>query len=467
MKKHLYKFETTLWLFIKAILYLSLMGAFVKIMGRESIGLTRLSRMLGVTVVTFSVVGLLFMNVYGRYDVGRRKSKPIIYSLVLSAACADIVTYLQLMIMRTNVPDVNQFRIKGLGLLCIAFGVQVLIIVFSAYAGNWLFFTIHRPEKCCIITSSQESLDEIVFAIEKYKKQYKISSVLDYRSNKVKKHIRDAETVFVYDVPAEARTDIMRWSYKYKVNVYFNPEIEDIMEYNAKQYSLDDVYLLNKNVKSLTIEQRVMKRLLDIGLSILFGVISFPLWFGGMIAIKLHDGGPVLFKQERATINGRRFQVYKLRTMKQNVENYSSTKEDDRITKPGRFLRKTRIDEFPQLWNVLKGDMTFVGPRPEMIKNVESYTEELPEFKYRLRMKAGLTGYAQIAGKYNTSPKDKLIMDMMYIEQFSILRDIQLIFQTVIVLLKSDSTEAFDKKREHCKYRFEKYENKTGGQKGK
>ena len=117
------------------------------------------------------------------------------------------------------------------------------------------------------------------------------------------------------------------------------------------------------------------------------------------------------------------------------------------------------IDELPQLWNVLKGDMTFVGPRPEMMKNVETYTEELPEFKYRLRMKAGLTGYAQIVGKYNTTPKDKLIMDMMYIEQFSVLRDIQLIFQTVIVLLKSsDSTEAFEKKKKKCEFKFKKEE---------
>lgn len=457
MKKHLHKFETTLWLFIKAVLYLSMMVVFIKVLGRESIGLTRLSRMLGVTILTFSVVGLLFLSVYGRYDVGRRKSKPIIYSLVLTVICADIVTYLQLMIMRTNRPDVNQFRLNSLGLLGVTFIVQTVIIIFFAYAGNWLFFKIHRPEKCCIITSSQESLDEIVSAIQKFKKQYKITSVLDYRSSKIKRHIRDAETVFIYDVPVEARTDIMRWSYKYKVNVYFNPEIEDIMELNAKQYSLDDVYLLNKNVKALTIEQRVMKRLLDITLSLIFGIISMPLWLGGMIAVKLHDGGPVLFKQERATINGRRFQVYKLRTMRQNVANYSSTKDDDRITKPGRILRKTRIDELPQLWNVLKGDMTFVGPRPEMIKNVEVYTEELPEFKYRLRVKAGLTGYAQIAGKYNTSPKDKLIMDMMYIEQFSILKDIQLIFQTVIVLLKADSsTEGFGKKRESI-YKFPEY----------
>ena len=144
--------------------------------------------------------------------------------------------------------------------------------------------------------------------------------------------------------------------------------------------------------------------------------------------------------------------------MKPNSVNYSAKKDDDRITKPGKFLRRTRIDELPQLLNVLKGDMTFVGPRPEMIKNVDSYTKQLPEFEYRLRMKAGLTGYAQITGKYNTTPKDKLIMDMMYIEQFSILKDIQLIFQTAIVLLKSDSTEAFDKKSKHCPYKFVKWE---------
>ena len=174
--------------------------------------------------------------------------------------------------------------------------------------------------------------------------------------------------------------------------------------------------------------------------------------------IKANDGGKVFFKQKRATIHGRVFEVYKFRTMRENVENRSVQEDDDRITKPGKFLRKTRIDELPQLINVLKGDMSFVGPRPEMIENVEMYEEELPEFRYRLRVKAGLTGYAQIAGKYNTTPKDKLIMDMMYIENFSILKDIQLIFQTFIVLLKSDSTEAFSTKKDVEKYTFVPYE---------
>lgn len=460
MKKHLHKFETTMWLFIKALLCATLMLTFTSILGQENIGLTRLSRMLGITVSTFVVLWFLFLSAYGRYDVGRRKSKPIIYSLSLAVLCTDIITYVQVMIMRTN-SGVHEFRIRRLDLLLLAFIVQIFVIIFFAYGGNWLFFKIHEPEKCCVITSSQKRLDEIAYAIGRFKKQYEITKVLDYHSKNMKEHIKNADTVFMYNVPGEVRTEIMRMCYKYKVNVYFNPEIEDIMEMNATNYILDDVYLFNKNVKSLTMEQRILKRLLDIVLSLVLGIVSSPLWIGGMIAVKLYDGGPVLFKQERATINGKRFQVYKLRTMKQGVTNYSVKKDDDRITKPGHFLRRTRIDELPQLLNVLKGDMTFVGPRPEMIKNVDAYTEELPEFKYRLRMKAGLTGYAQIAGKYNTTPKDKLIMDMMYIEQFSILRDIQLILQTAVVLFKSDSTEAFGKKHKNTGFVFEKEEDES------
>lgn len=457
MKKHLHKFETTLWLFIKAVFYILLMLAFISIFDEVSIGLSRLSRTLGITVSTFVVVGLLFLSVYGKYDVGRRKSKPIIYSMLLAVICTDIITYLQLMIMKTSV-SISTFRLRKPGLLLLVILLQFSIIVFFAYAGNWLFFKIHKPERCLVITASQKSLDEIVFAMQKFKKQYAVSAVVDYKCTDMERYIRESQTVFMYDVPVEYRTDIMRWCYKYKINVYFNPEIEDIMELNAEQYVLDDVFLLNKNVKELTMEQRVVKRLLDIGLSIVLGILSSPFWLLGMIAVKLYDGGPILFKQERATIHGRRFQLYKLRTMKPNSVNYSAKKDDDRITKPGKFLRRTRIDELPQLLNVLKGDMTFAGPRPEMIKNVDSYTKQLPEFEYRLRMKAGLTGYAQITGKYNTTPKDKLIMDMMYIEQFSILKDIQLIFQTAIVLLKSDSTEAFDKKSKHCPYKFVKWE---------
>lgn len=447
MKQKLKRCESLLWLLIKLTLYLLLLFVFIKVMALESISLSRLSRTLGITVSTFCIVGLLFLRTYGKYDVGRRKSKPIIYSLSLAVIFTDLVTYLQLMIMRTNIPNIRAFRLNSIPLLGMAIAAQVLIIVLFTYGGNGLFFTIHPPEKCCIITSSQKSLDEITRVISKFKRQYRIDQIYDFKKKNLLQKISTMDTVFIYDVPVRYRSEIIDFCYRKRINIYFNPEVGDIVEKSAKYYVLDDTTLLNANKKSMTMEQRIMKRLLDIGLAIVIGVLSSPFWILSALAIKIQDGGSIIFKQKRATINGRIFEVYKFRTMKENVGNYSATADDDRITKVGRFLRKTRLDEIPQLWNVLKGDMTFVGPRPEMLKNVNEYTNELPEFQYRLRVKAGLTGYAQVSGKYNTTPKDKLIMDLMYIENFSILNDIKIIFQTFIVLLKSDSTEAFNNKK--------------------
>lgn len=448
------KFEATMWLIIRVVLYLLIMATFMLVLAEENPPLARLSRTMGITMTTFVIVGILFLRVYGMYDVGRRKSKPIIYSIALATFFTDIVVYLQLMIMNTITPSLSAFRLSSIGALVLAYILQVLLIVIFVYAGNTLFFKIHDPESCCIVTSSQESLDCIVKAVSRFKKQYRIDYVLDYKDKHLFEIINKADTVFIQDVPIVERSEIVRFCYKKKINIYFNPEIEDIVEMNAQYYLLDDVSVLNANVKAWTMEQRIAKKLLDMGLAIVIGILTSPIWIISAIAIKLYDGGPIFFKQKRATINGRVFEVYKFRTMKENVENRSVTEDDDRITKPGKILRKIRMDELPQLINILKGDMSFVGPRPEMLENVNAYEAELPEFRYRLRVKAGLTGYAQIAGKYNTTPKDKLIMDMMYIEQFNILKDIQLIFQTFIVLLKSDSTEAFKTGEDEKKYVF-------------
>ena len=216
------------------------------------------------------------------------------------------------------------------------------------------------------------------------------------------------------------------------------------MEINSKHVILDDISLINLPVKELSVEQRFMKRFMDIIFSAAAIVMTSPIWLICAAAIKIDDGGKVFFKQKRATKDGKVFEVYKFRTMKENVKNYSSVADDDRITSVGKILRKYRLDEFPQFLNILFGDMSLVGPRPEMLENVYLYTKEYPEFAYRLRVKAGLTGYAQIAGKYNTTPKYKLILDLMYIENYSILKDIKLVLQTLIVFFKPDSTEAFD-----------------------
>lgn len=456
MKEKLKRCESLLWLFIKICLYFLLMVAFIFPLSIENRALIRLSRTMGITMTTFIVVGLLFLTIYGKYDVGRKKSKPIIYSISLATVFTDVITYIQLMVMNTITPSVYALRFVSFGALIFAVILQIIIITIFTYCGNALFFRIHRPEKCYVVTSSQNDLNEIVRGISKYKMQYQIAGVLDYKDRELLRKIEDGDTIFLFNIPILQRSEITNYCYKTRKNVYFNPEVGDIVEMSAEYYLLDDISLLNYNVKGLTMEQRIIKRCMDIALSLVMGIITSPIWIISAVAIKAYDGGSVFFRQKRATINGNIFQVYKFRTMKEHVENRSVSEHDDRITPPGRILRKIRMDELPQLLNILKGDMSFVGPRPEMLENVRAYTKDLPEFRYRLRVKAGLTGYAQIAGKYNTTPKDKLMMDMMYIENYSVFKDIQLLFQTAIVLLKSDSTEAFRNDEQGCGYVFHK-----------
>ena len=205
------------------------------------------------------------------------------------------------------------------------------------------------------------------------------------------------------------------------------------------------------------------RRTQDVILSSLALVVLSPIMLATAIAIVVDDpsAGPV-FSQERIGRNGKPFKFYKFRSMCPNAEAklddlleqnemdgpVFKMKNDPRITRVGKFLRKTSIDELPQLINVLKSDMSIVGPRPEMLENVEKYTDDLPEFRYRLRAKAGLTGLAQIYGKYNTSPRDKLIMDLAYIQQYSVWLDLKLILRTALVLLTpEESTEAFEDKK--------------------
>lgn len=429
---------------LRTILYVLLMAVFFVVMSVENKPLLIVSRTMGITLLTFTFVGMLFLKIYGGYDIGRKKSKPIIYSLLLAVIFTDCVTYIEVMIMNTITPDINAFRITSLEWLVVTMVVQIIVIIVFTYGGNAFYFYLHDPESCCIIASSKEGIRRVVRGIKKYKKQYKIEYIVHYHKKDLKKYIDQVQAVFICEVPSAEREEIINYCYETRKNIYFTPEIADVVESNAENYLLDDISVFNYNVKSLSLEQRFVKRLMDLTLAFVMALVSSPIWIVSAISIKMYDHGSILFKQKRATLNGKVFDVYKFRTMKENVENRSVTKNDDRITPPGKILRKIRMDELPQLLNIIKGDMSFVGPRPEMLENVSAYTDELPEFKYRLRVKAGLTGYAQIAGKYNTSPKDKLMMDLLYIEKYSVWKDIQLLFQTAIVFLKADSTEAFD-----------------------
>lgn len=439
------KLKRTVVFILKMALFASLFGIFFGIFGIRNPWLFNLSRTTGVTMVTFVVMGIALMSVYGGYSIGTQKSKPIVHSMALATIMTDLVTHLQLSIMNTSEKNNDHFVYETPHLLLLVMVLQIIVIVFFAYFGNYVYFSLEPPEKCCIISSSRQSLGNIIPKIQRFKKQYEIDEIVRYDDPKVLDIILRNNTVFLYDVPLKERDDLISFCYQTQKNIYYNFETIDVVSQGAKYVTLDDKSMVMYTAKDLTMEQRIVKRLTDLAVSIVGLVIASPIMLGCAIAIKLDDGGKVLYKQKRLTKYGRVFEVYKFRTMKEeNSINKSVTENDDRITRVGKVLRKFRIDELPQLINILNGDMTVVGPRPEMLENVEKYTEELPEFSYRLRMKAGLTGLAQISGKYNTSPKDKLVMDLMYIENYSIWQDFKLIFQTITVFLKaSESTEAF------------------------
>ncbi len=279
----------------------------------------------------------------------------------------------------------------------------------------------------------------------KYAIQDQIS--VDEDENTILTLMRSYDAVLLNDLPSHKKNKLVKMCYKMNKRVYFMPKISDILVKHSEELNLIDTPLfLNRN-SGISLVQRFVKRFFDIVLSFSALVIFSPLLLITALAIHLEDGGPVFFRQERVTIGGKRFMILKFRSMIVDAEKdgrpHPAGEKDDRITKVGNIIRATRVDEFPQLINILAGDMSIVGPRPERWEHVEKYTQEIPEFSFRHKMKGGLTGYAQVYGKYNTNALDKLKLDLLYITNYSLLLDLQIIFETVKILVQKESTEGF------------------------
>ena len=446
IKTILAKFQNSLFFTYNILSYLALMGIFFWIFSYAYEDLLRVSREAAVALVTYVITGLFMLNAYGGMDVGVKRTRQIVYSLILVVLFADLFTYLMIQVTNPSIWNIWQFGFFSIRRLVFTFVVQVLLIIALAWIGNRIYYRLNPPKKTFIIYGTKKKPNKLIQKITKQAYTYDVKTVasnLSFLQNIEKMEGHDL--VILYGLAKDERIAYSEYCYKHKVALLFSAEIMDVVEFRSKHTLIDDISLFSTNIAEISIEDRILKRLLDIIVSLVGLILTSPLWLIFAILIKIEDKGPVFFKQKRMTKNNREFEIIKFRTMKVNVENRSATKNDDRITKVGKVLRKIRLDELPQILNILKGDMSVVGPRPEMLENVNAYTEEMPEFALRLRVKAGLTGYAQIYGKYNTSPKDKLILDLMYIENFNIFLDIKLILQTVMVFLKiDDSTEGFD-----------------------
>lgn len=328
--------------------------------------------------------------------------------MVMDAVCIFFVTYLLTKLYRTIFPPLR------------------MLMVYGQYANNLADKMNRRRDKYIIADRVAETIstEEVTSLIKKY------------------------DAVLLNDISTEEKSRILKVCYEQGKRVYFTPKISDILVKNAEELHLFDtpIYLCRNLGMSTT--QLAIKRIMDIFIALIGIILTSPIMLVTAMAIKGYDGGPVFYRQVRCTKDKKEFKIYKFRSMKVDSEKDGvarlATENDDRITPVGKIIRAVRIDEIPQFFNILKGDMSFVGPRPERPEIIAEYEKIIPEFAYRTRVKAGLTGYAQVYGKYNTTNLDKLKLDLIYVERGSILLDIKLILLTIKVVFIKDSTEGLE-----------------------
>lgn len=399
--------------------------------------------------VLMGVYGLLTYLIFQNADCtmfGQLSRIDLIIGQIISLFLVNFITYLQLcLIGNTMLSLVPMVKLTA---------VQILIAIAMILLYTTVYHRLYAPHNMLMIFGNKNSVG-LKFKMDSRKDKYNITGLIsaDAGYDAIVAKIPEYDAIILNDVAAPLRNDILKFCYRYRVRTYVAPKLTDIMIRGAKNISLFDTPLMLVKGTGLTPAQRVGKRLMDIVLCSVAMIVAAPVMAVVAIAIKLEDGGPVFFKQKRLTRNGREFEILKFRSMIVDAEKYAgavlATDNDPRITKVGRFIRATRLDEIPQILNILKGDMSIVGPRPERKVIADEYCKDIPEFAYRLKVRGGLTGYAQIYGKYNTSAYDKLRLDLMYIENYSLLLDIKLIILTLRIIFSKESTEGIDKQQEN------------------
>ncbi len=426
-------------------LFASMLFVFFATMAYKYYDMVSISQTAVVAVITYIAINLMLFPIYGGYSFGTRDKQVTESCILVVTYIADIVTALQVAVVNaSNNMMASVLTLKGIGLLLGAMAIQGILILLFTNLGTSLYIRGRANMKILFISDLQEDSERLKDALCRSLHRESVDLVIDYRAENLKEIMREYETVFVSDVPYAKRQELIENAYRYNLNIFFTPEICDIIGISAEHRMYDDRLVLKSPKAELSFFQRIIKRSWDIVVSLLAIIVFSPAFIICPIIIKLDDGGDVFFRQERATKHGRPFKILKFRTMKPSDETRPAAENDDRITKAGHFLRRTRLDEIPQFFNVLKGDMSVVGPRPEQIKYLHGFDQNYEEYEYRLRVKAGITGHAQIEGRYNTTNKEKLILDLIYIQNYSLWLDLKIVLQTIIVIFKDDSTQGFD-----------------------
>ena len=388
-------------------------------------------------VLLYMALLVFFGRTFDAFLVSFARVSELAYSLMLAASISDGLVYLFICFLCERMEPLWPGLLAILG--------QAGLAVLWAYLANKWYFATYPPKRTYIVYDVRLGMDSLVREYGLSRK-FKVEKVLQvgYVLNDLGV-LDGAEIVFTSGIHSHDRNILLKYCVDRGIQMLVLPRVGDIIMGSASKLHILHLPIYTVGRYNPKPEYRIAKRALDILLSAVALILTSPLFLAVSILVR-RDGGPAFYRQDRLTRNGKVFKVIKFRSMrvdaeKDGVARLSTGDADDRITPVGRVIRKFRIDELPQLINILKGDMSIVGPRPERPEIAAEYEKQIPEFRLRLQCKAGLTGYAQVFGKYNTTPYDKLLMDLMYISDPSLIQDLRIVFATVKILFQPESTE--------------------------
>lgn len=400
-------------------------------------------------MITYFLICYYFEERLDCFRVSILQIRDVIFGEVLATMITDIIMYILIWMLSIHLPNL----IPGL----ITWGGQCVIGVIWAFVMHQSYFSTHPPLRTIVIYDERMGMENLIhtYGLEKrfnIKTVYPVESIMDKLEV-----MEEFDATFLCGIHSRERNIILKHCINHKIKLFMIPRIADVMMRGSEQIHMLHLPILKTQRYKPSIEYQIIKRTMDIVVSGIATIVLSPLFLITAIAVK-SDGGPAFYKQKRLTKDGKVFEILKFRSMRVDAEKYSGAvlsagENDPRITKVGRIIRACRLDELPQLLNILKGDMSLVGPRPERPELQKEIEKEVPEFGLRLQAKAGLTGYAQVYGKYNTTFYDKLLMDLMYISKPSILEDLTIMLATVKILTSKESTEGVGEGKEELKLR--------------
>ncbi|MCR4842332.1 MAG: sugar transferase [Eubacterium sp.] len=387
------------------------------------------------------------LKLWDGFGIGKKKLLNIVASQMLAVVTSNIFGYLIIVLTGGNIRKMMRI----VGPICKVGAIQLVLAVVLPLVFMAIYKKLFPPLRMLQIYGDHKN--SLMDKMNVRKDKYHICEAISVHEpmDDIVKRIDEYDAVLCNDIPSKYRNLIIKYCYDTSKRLYFTPKIPDIVVKGTENINYFDSPIYLARNAEISVDQRFIKRTFDIVFSLVALIITSPIFLITAIAIKLDDGGSIFYKQERCTKNGENFWIYKFRSMVENAEEdgrpVPAAAGDERVTRVGHFIRAVRVDELPQFINILKGEMSVVGPRPERLEHYEKYSQIIPEFEFRLKVKGGLTGYAQVYGKYNTTALDKLKMDLIYIVDYSFLLDIQIILETVKIIFKKESTEGFSEEQ--------------------